>query len=230
MPPRPQRGGRKYNKPGAAPTPAPAPADMFEINTPTDAPAPSPAPADVAVYSFGADIECNYQGSGQWHPGKIMGIRDEGKYDILFDDGDGESEVTADRIRHRGGGGGAPAQASAPTPAPASASATASAPAPAQKPTKKQKDKPKSAPTSGNVANKACQEADEWASEGSHKSSKISIDFDTGWKLARYEKKQMCRQKYLLSCSLLVVCLVVVFVGVGELHILVLLPGHYTLD
>ena len=56
----------------------------------------------ATTFAFGAKIECNYQSSGKWYPGTIMGIRDDGKFDILYDDGDGESEVTTDRIKPRG--------------------------------------------------------------------------------------------------------------------------------
>ena len=54
--------------------------------------------------AFGAAITANYQSSGQWFPGKVMGIREDGTYDILYDDGDGESGVPRDRIRAEGEG------------------------------------------------------------------------------------------------------------------------------
>ena len=55
----------------------------------------------ATAFAFGAKIECNYQSSGKWYPGTIMGIRDDGKFDILYEDGDGESEVSADRLKER---------------------------------------------------------------------------------------------------------------------------------
>ena len=48
--------------------------------------------------TFGMPVKVNYQNSGQWWPGKVMGLRDDGTFDILFDDGDGESAVPRDRI------------------------------------------------------------------------------------------------------------------------------------
>ena len=53
----------------------------------------------AAAFAFGAKIEADYQGSGKWYPGSIMGVRPDGTYDILYNDGDGESEVPASRIR-----------------------------------------------------------------------------------------------------------------------------------
>jgi hypothetical protein len=56
------------------------------------------------MLAFGTKIECDYQGSGKWFPGTIMGVNGE-QYDILYDDGDGESGVPADRVREKGAAG-----------------------------------------------------------------------------------------------------------------------------
>lgn len=57
-----------------------------------------------SLFAFGTEVECNYQSTGKWYKGKIMGIREGGDtFDILYDDGDGESDVGKDRIRAVGG-------------------------------------------------------------------------------------------------------------------------------
>ena len=61
----------------------------------------------MATIAFGQAVEANYQGKGKWHKGQIMGIRDDGTFDLLYEDGDGESEVPRDRIRLPGEGDGA---------------------------------------------------------------------------------------------------------------------------
>lgn len=55
--------------------------------------------ADAPVFAINMEIEANYQSKGQWFKGRIMGIREGGIYDVLYDDNDGESEVDASRIR-----------------------------------------------------------------------------------------------------------------------------------
>ena len=76
----------------------------------------------MSEFAFGAKIEANYQSSGKWYPGSIMGIRPDGMFDILYEDGDGESEVPAERIRTKGA---APAPESADTVTGADATAAA---------------------------------------------------------------------------------------------------------
>jgi hypothetical protein len=80
----------------------------------------------MSEFAFGAKIEANYQSSGKWYPGSVMGIRPGGTFDVLYEDGDGESEVPAERIRSKGA-----APESADTVAGADATAAAAAAAPA---------------------------------------------------------------------------------------------------
>lgn len=53
-------------------------------------------------FQFGEVVEANYQSKGTWFRGKIMGVREDKTYDILYDDGDGESNVDAKRVRSVG--------------------------------------------------------------------------------------------------------------------------------
>jgi hypothetical protein len=46
-------------------------------------------------------IEGNYQGRNVWFPGKIAKVRKDGKYDILYDDGEKEKAVSLMFIRGR---------------------------------------------------------------------------------------------------------------------------------
>ena len=79
------------------------------------------------TYTFAQEVEGNFGGKGAWYPGKVMGIRDDGTFDLMYDDGDGESEVPADRVRPRGSGDDAGA-------VPAAATAAVAAAAPARQP------------------------------------------------------------------------------------------------
>jgi len=44
-------------------------------------------------------VEANFHGSGNFFPGKVNKVRPDGKYDILFDDGDTEDGVKRSYIR-----------------------------------------------------------------------------------------------------------------------------------
>jgi len=46
-------------------------------------------------------VEGNFNGEGSWYPGIIDGVRDDGTYDILYDDGDVETNVKEHLIRGR---------------------------------------------------------------------------------------------------------------------------------
>jgi hypothetical protein len=51
------------------------------------------------VYEQGMSVEVNYKGLGQWYPGKIFKVRDDGAYNIIYDDGESEVRVHTDQIR-----------------------------------------------------------------------------------------------------------------------------------
>ncbi len=52
-----------------------------------------------AKLEAGCKIEANYRGLGKWYPGKIKLIRDDGTFDIDYDDGETESKVTKELVR-----------------------------------------------------------------------------------------------------------------------------------
>ena len=61
-----------------------------------------PKPADPGhPFSIGALIVGNFGGDGEWFEGQIFNVRDDGTFDILYDDGDTETCVPAEHIRLR---------------------------------------------------------------------------------------------------------------------------------
>eukprot|EP00941_MAST-03F_sp_MAST-3F-sp1_P000186 g186.t1 len=56
------------------------------------------------MIKFGDEVEANYQGMGEWVSAKVMGVREDGTYDLLYSHSalGGESEVPRNRIRKFG--------------------------------------------------------------------------------------------------------------------------------
>ena len=57
---------------------------------------------DIREESFlkeGVKVEVYYQGKGKWYEGKIKKVREDGSYDVLFDDGDSEASIERALIR-----------------------------------------------------------------------------------------------------------------------------------
>jgi hypothetical protein len=52
-----------------------------------------------AILDVGDYVECNYRGRGKWFPGRIKRVRQNGSYDINYDDGESESAVPFDHVR-----------------------------------------------------------------------------------------------------------------------------------
>ena len=48
---------------------------------------------------MGARVEGDYGGEGEWYPGTISRVNDDGTYDVAYDDGDHEEAVPRDRVR-----------------------------------------------------------------------------------------------------------------------------------
>ena len=65
---------------------------------------------DVGVSNFivGQQVEARYAGKRRYYPGKIMKVGADGKYDVLYDDGESESKIDASLIRAVEGGSGSP--------------------------------------------------------------------------------------------------------------------------
>lgn len=60
-----------------------------------------------AGFTLDEPVDADYGGKGKWYPGRIAKInKDNGTYDILYDDGDRERGVPGNRIRSRNDGGG----------------------------------------------------------------------------------------------------------------------------
>ena len=49
--------------------------------------------------SVGTIVEGNYKGKGRWFPGTIKNVSQDGKFDILYDDGETETDVVAENVR-----------------------------------------------------------------------------------------------------------------------------------
>jgi chloramphenicol 3-O-phosphotransferase len=72
-------------------------------------PAPRDARADArdaAGFAEGDAVEGNFEGNGEWFPGRVSAAHADGTYDIDYDDGDRESRVAASRVRAAAAGGG----------------------------------------------------------------------------------------------------------------------------
>ncbi len=54
----------------------------------------------------GDKVEANYRGRGKFYAGKIKRDREDGTYDIDYDDGESETKVKEELIRLIDGGGG----------------------------------------------------------------------------------------------------------------------------
>jgi GTPase SAR1 family protein len=59
--------------------------------------------AKVHRVGEGTKIEANYRSKGKWYPAKIKRARDDGTYDIDYDDGEMETRVKIECIRSRDG-------------------------------------------------------------------------------------------------------------------------------
>jgi hypothetical protein len=51
-------------------------------------------------FKVGDKVEADYQGTGRYYPGNIIHDRNDGTYDIQYDDGDKDEKVNNKRIRH----------------------------------------------------------------------------------------------------------------------------------
>ena len=49
--------------------------------------------------SEGVKVEVNYKGKGRWYPGRILRVRENGTYDVEFEDGDREMNIEEYNIR-----------------------------------------------------------------------------------------------------------------------------------
>ena len=47
-------------------------------------------------------MEARFGGLGKWFPAKIINARGEGRFDVLYDDGDTETWVKRDMMRYKG--------------------------------------------------------------------------------------------------------------------------------
>lgn len=54
---------------------------------------------DIVGWQVGARVQARYLGKTRWYAGKITKVRDDGKFDILYDDGDSEDAVLAKHVR-----------------------------------------------------------------------------------------------------------------------------------
>ena len=62
--------------------------------------------ADDAVAAEGAfregdAVEADFRGRGRYYAGKITSVREDGSYDVLYDDGDAEACVAPESVRRR---------------------------------------------------------------------------------------------------------------------------------
>ena len=63
---------------------------------------PTPLSARGApLFSAGDKVEGNYRGKGRWYPGSIEAVRDDGSYDLLYDDGETEAGVGGTFLRFK---------------------------------------------------------------------------------------------------------------------------------
>jgi hypothetical protein len=76
---------------------APAPAAVEE---PVVASAPA-APAVSMEFRAGDKVEGRFRGRAKWYPAKVVRVREEGQYDIDYDDGEEERRVPAEFVRRR---------------------------------------------------------------------------------------------------------------------------------
>ena len=62
-----------------------------------------PASVVVPVVAFTVDdkVEADFKGKGKWFPAKVMRLRDDDTYDIMYDDGDKELRIPLSRVRAR---------------------------------------------------------------------------------------------------------------------------------
>ena len=95
------------------------PASRLKNNEPGVPTFTTPPPDAMAeTLAFGQVVMGNYQGMGEWVQGKIMGVRGDGTYDVLYDHAalGGESEVPLSRLRPVDAGAPASAAQAAATP------------------------------------------------------------------------------------------------------------------
>ena len=57
------------------------------------------SPKKAMRFEEGDKVEGNFKGRGKWHPAKISRDREDGTYDLRYDDGDIELRVEKDMIR-----------------------------------------------------------------------------------------------------------------------------------
>ncbi len=50
----------------------------------------------------GSKVEGNYKGKGRWYTGQITVVRNDGTFDIVYDDGESEQNVSKDMVREFG--------------------------------------------------------------------------------------------------------------------------------
>ena len=55
--------------------------------------------AVAAAYGVGAAVEADYGLEGNWYPGTIAAVLDDGSFDVAYDDGEAESRVPRSAVR-----------------------------------------------------------------------------------------------------------------------------------
>jgi hypothetical protein len=59
-----------------------------------------PSKAEQSIkFSIGTKVEANYRGKGRYYPGRIARVREDGTYDVDYDDGECEGRVKAGLIK-----------------------------------------------------------------------------------------------------------------------------------
>ena len=58
-----------------------------------------PLSGGSAGFAAGARVEARYGGEEEWYAGRIRAARDDGTYDVEYDDGDLEERVAVDLVR-----------------------------------------------------------------------------------------------------------------------------------
>lgn len=64
-------------------------------------PAVAAPSANIGEYSVGEKVEGRFRGRAKWYPAKIVRVREDGQYDIDYDDGEEERRVSGEFIRRR---------------------------------------------------------------------------------------------------------------------------------
>ena len=57
--------------------------------------------AAEGAFREGDAVEADFRGRGRYYAGKITSVREDGSYDILYEDGDAEACVAPESVRRR---------------------------------------------------------------------------------------------------------------------------------